>query len=650
MRNRLRRYAIGALAVGTVAGAAAFALPGAEPAWQPVTSGLTATPAQLLPANVSTADPVRVVSTALDAQGRPVVTVQTATDKATAEELIKAGQERKNAVGVELDAVATVADVPTGTDPYRSQQWDFTKIRVADAWQTSTGSGATVAVIDTGVDATHPDLAGNVLPGIDLVADTEGTSTDPNGHGTHVAGTIAALTGNATGISAVAPDAKILPVRVLGANGSGYMSDAATGIIYAADQGADVINMSLGSTAQVTAVTNAIAYARSKGVVVVAAAGNERASGSPTSYPAADAGVIAVAATDSADKFASYSNQGSYVDVAAPGSGIISTYPAAKGSSYVTMNGTSMASPHAAAVAALLKSYNSALTPDQVEQAMKSSAVDLGTAGKDTDYGYGRIDAAAALAAVNPTTTAPTTAPTTTAPTTTAPTTTAPTSTAPTTTAPTTAPVTSSPTATPTASKTTAPTPTKTVTPTPTKTVAKVRPTVKVTASATSVLYGATTTVTYAVTANGKVWAQKPVRIGVAPVGSTYTYTDATTDSAGKVIFSRAATGRFQVRLVVVATDTSVEVASAVSTFTVRSQAAVTSPYTGSLTVSLTGAAGQTVTVQRYDKKRWIAATTYTATQASYTVTGLTTGATYRVVVPTTTAVVGLTSTAVKIA
>jgi subtilisin family serine protease len=241
-----------------------------------------------------------------------------------------------------------------------------------------------VAVIDTGVDATHPDLAGQVLPEYDVINRTTlATATDPNGHGTHVAGTIAADAGNGIGISGIAPDAKILPIRVLGANGSGYMSDAATGITYAADHGATVINMSLGSASKVTAVTNAIAYARSKGVTVVAAAGNDRQSGSPTSYPGADQGVIAVAATDSNDVVASYSNAGSYVDVAAPGSNILST----TGGTYQSWNGTSMASPHVAAIAALLEAYNPRLTPDEVEAAIEGSAVDLGPAGKDNDYG-----------------------------------------------------------------------------------------------------------------------------------------------------------------------------------------------------------------------------------------------------------------------
>jgi type VII secretion-associated serine protease mycosin len=357
-----------------------------------------------------------VVSTTLDDTGRPVTVARTATDREAATRLVRDGQSARRAVAVELDHVVTAAG-----DTYRDQQWDLDAARVPGAWPVSTGAGVTVAVIDTGVAADHPDLAGQILPGADFIAGTEGPSTDPNGHGTHVAGIIAAATGNGQGIAGIAPDARILPVRVLGANGSGYLSDTANGIVYAADHGADVINLSLSSTGEEAAVTNAISYARGKGVVVVAAAGNMRGSGSPVSYPAADPGVIAVAATDSSDAIASYSNAGGYVDVAAPGSAILSTYP----TGYRAMNGTSMASPHVAALAALIRAADHALTPDQVEQAIESSAVDLGAPGRDDDYGHGRIDATAALASLAPasTTAPPASEPTTTEPTTVAPTT-----------------------------------------------------------------------------------------------------------------------------------------------------------------------------------------------------------------------------------
>jgi type VII secretion-associated serine protease mycosin len=407
MGKHLRRYLVGALAVATVATSATFARPAWSSAWQPSTFGLRQTPASLLPPTVSATHPVRVVSTVLD-HGRPVATAHTAADPAAAAALIRTGQRARNALDVQVDVPIHALGAPTGSDPIEPRQWDLAKIHAAEAWNRSTGEGAVVAVIDTGVDASHPDLAGQVLTGFDELTQTPGADTDPNGHGTHVAGTIAAVTGNGIGVGSIAPDARILPVRVLRADGGGYMSDAANGVVYAADHGADVINMSIGATEEDYSMTSAIAYARSRGVVIVAAAGNERQRGNAPGYPAAEDGVIAVAATDADDVVASYSNQGGYVDVAAPGSAIISTYPVAlSGSGYALLNGTSMASPHVAAVAALLKAYDPALTPDQVAGVLESSATDLGAPGRDDDYGYGRIDAAAALAAVTPAGTEP---------------------------------------------------------------------------------------------------------------------------------------------------------------------------------------------------------------------------------------------------
>jgi serine protease len=645
MKNPLRRYAIGAVALGAVAGGTALGLHATAPTWQPVTYGLHETPAQLLPATVSTAHPVRVVSTKLDQAGRPVVSVHTATSRSAAASYVTQGQKAPNAVGVELDAVATAESVPTGTDPYRAQQWDLGKMSVGDAWQKSTGAAVTVAVLDTGVDASHPDLAGQLLPGYDVIAGAAGVTTDPMGHGTHVAGTIAALTGNGVGVSSVAPDAKIMPIRVLGANGSGYMSDTATGIVYAADHGANVINMSLGASVQVAAVTNAIAYARSKGVVVVAAAGNSRASGSPVSYPGADPGVIGVAATDSNDVVAGYSNQGSYVDVAAPGSNVESTYPVALGS-YTYMSGTSMASPHVAAEAALIKAYRPALTPEQIEQAIESSAVDLGTKGKDTDYGYGRVNAAAALtaaAAMSPgtSTTAPTVTPTVTV---------SPTPSK--TTGP--EPTPSKTTVAPTPSKTISPQPTPSKTtvapsPTPSKTTVapKVRPTITVSPLTQTVLAGTTAMTTFTVSAAGKAWAQQPVQLCLAPAGGAFTCTKAVTGTNGSIQVGVQATGAFQLNLVALATDTSEAVTSGTASVSVRSQLTVTRTAPGSLSAKLSGAVGQTVQVQRLDGGKWLNVTTYRA-EPTHALTGLVAGQTYRVVVPSTSAVVGVTSDPVQ--
>jgi serine protease len=660
----MRRYSVGALASGVLAAVAAFALPSGTTNWQPVTYGLTANPERLIPQVVSAAQPARVLSTARDTDGRPVVTVRHTTDRAAAIAAVKAGQQVRGAIGVELDAPVTALDAPAGTDVYRSRQWSLATMNVAQAWQSSTGTGITVAVIDSGVDAAHPDLAGQVLPGIDLIAGTEGVSSDPNGHGTHVAGTIAAVTGNNTGVTAVAPHAKILPIRTLDADGSGYMSDTATGIVYATDHGAHVINMSLGGTEPSTAVSNAISYARSKGVVVVAAAGNSRANGSPTSYPAADDGVIAVASTTSGDVYSSFSNRGDYIDVAAPGSAIVSTYPQASGSAYVSMSGTSMAAPHVAGLAALLKGYNGALTPEQVQQAMQASAVDLGTVGKDSDYGHGRVDAAAALASIIPATTAPTpsadtvvpdapqgTAPATSSPPPPNPTAIVPTeqtptaAPSPTTTTPTPAPTT--PAATPSLPPSTSPTtaPPKPSTPAPTApTPTRVKPVITANVKAQTVRYGTKVRVVFTVKAHGNAWAGKTVHV-CDPTGCK----TRTTSSSGTVTSDTyTVKGRYAVHLKVPATATSTAVTSAASTFKASAAVSATRHSKTAMRVKITGAVGQTVRVQRLSGKKWVTVKTYRAV-GSATVSRLATRQQYRVVVVATTTIASATSRTVRL-
>jgi serine protease len=608
MRVQLLRYAAGAVAAGAFAAVGVYALPTGTVRWQPVTYGLTQSADDLVPAIVSVAKPARVVSTTVGEDGKPVVKVGQATDRAGAVKLIKDGQLADGVVSVEIDTPVHALGVPTGSDPHRSQQWDFAKMRVAEAWQKSTGTGVVVAVIDTGVDSTHPDLGANVLRGYDAVTNKAGTVTDGNGHGTHVAGTIAAVTGNGLGISAVAPHARILPVKVLSDDGSGYSSDTAEGIVWAADNGAKVINMSLGGPSRSPAVTNAVAYARSKGVTVVAAAGNERQDGSPTSYPGADEGVIAVAATTSADTFAPYSNAGSYVDVAAPGSAIISTYPQKLGQAYASLNGTSMASPHVAAVAALLKAYQPSLTPDQIESALEKSAVDLGVKGFDRDYGNGRVDAVAALNAVTPT----------------KPPTTAPTS------APTTAP-TSGPSPTPSASTPAAP---------------KSTPLITTNVTTREVVYGSKASVTFTIRIAGKTITRMPVRLCVSESVSQSepVCTDTTTTTSGTVAVTRTATAGFKVHIEVPETGTTAAATSPASTFTVRAKVVAKRTSKGVMSVAMLGVDGQTVQVQQYVNRAWMNVGEFPAA-AMTTVSGLTPGRQYRVLVPDTAGILGVAST-----
>jgi subtilisin family serine protease len=396
---------------------------------------------------------------------KPVVVRATAGTLATVTSVLSAAGA--SVLGVEWNApVRMLSD-----DEHYSRLWGLVATRAESVWPTADGTGVTVAVVDTGV-ASHPDLQGRVLEGKSFLNGVASNGAiDDNGHGTHVAGTIAAVANNGTGVAGVAPGARILPLKALDSSGSGSLADVASAIVFAADNGAKVINLSLGSSGASTTMQNATQYAASKGVLVVAAAGNGGVTASP-SYPAADPTdqVIAVAAHDELNQPASFSQDGAYIDVAAPGVRVLSTYLS---SNYVYLNGTSMAAPHVAGVAALLLSAKPGLARADLRSAILNGAVDIHQAGRDTRTGTGRVDAVRSLALLSttpapPTTVAPTPTTTPAPPTTVAPT---PTTTPapPTTVAPT-------PTTTPAPPTTVAPTPTTTpappttVAPTPTTT------------------------------------------------------------------------------------------------------------------------------------------------------------------------------------
>ena len=301
-------------------------------------------------------------------------------------------------------------------DPLRHHQWGLDQAQFPPAWAEATGEGTVVAVLDTGVDASHEDLAGNVLPGYDAIQGAPGATTDPNGHGTHVAGTIVAHTGNGRGVAGAAPGVHILPVRVLRADGTGRASDVAEGIMWAVDHGADVVNLSLGGPNTTAAEVAALAHARARGVLVVAAAGNEADSGNLPQYPAAHADVVAVAALTPERSRAPFSNFGPYVDLAAPGTGIVAPCPAGAAScrssagmpaGYARMSGTSMATPHVAAAAALLLSARPGLIAPAVEGLLLAGATDIGAPGWDPETGSGLVNPARALAASRPRTRSP---------------------------------------------------------------------------------------------------------------------------------------------------------------------------------------------------------------------------------------------------
>lgn len=287
--------------------------------------------------------------------------------------------------------------VGTANDPYYTsgQEWYLGKIQAPSAWDITTGtSSLVVAVIDTGANYSHPDLQGKLLAGYDFVnSDTD--PNDDNGHGTGTSGIVGANSNNSTGMASVAWNVSILPLKVLDASGSGSYSNIAMAINYAADNGARIINMSLGGTYNSSTVQSAVNYAWSKGVVLIAAAGNN--GNSTTFYPAACNNVVAVAATDSTDTRTSWSNYGSYVDLSAPGANILTTY----NSGYSSVNGTSFSSPITAGIAALVASVQPSLSNSQIVDVLLKNSDDIGAAGYDVYYGYGRVNAYRAVAAAS---------------------------------------------------------------------------------------------------------------------------------------------------------------------------------------------------------------------------------------------------------
>ena len=249
-------------------------------------------------------------------------------------------------------------------------------------------------MVDTGVDLNHPDLKKRLTKGYNVLEENH-FADDDNGHGTHVAGIIASETNNREGVAGLTWYNKIMPIKAVGAEGYGTSFDIAKGIIWAVDHGADVINMSLGNYQSSSWLKEAIDYAYNRDVVLIAAAGNENTS--RPSFPASYPQVLSVAAIDYTGNRASFSNFGDYIDVAAPGDLIASTY---LNQQYASLSGTSMASPHVAGLAGLLRSVNPDLSNRDVMQIIENTAFDLGMPGKDFEFGSGLIDVQHALKTV----------------------------------------------------------------------------------------------------------------------------------------------------------------------------------------------------------------------------------------------------------
>ncbi|MDP2662347.1 MAG: S8 family peptidase [Dehalococcoidia bacterium] len=326
----------------------------------------------------------------------------------TGRELETAGSlgEQPGVEFAEPDYIVTAFDIPN--DPlFAFYQWNLRMIRASDAWDIQVGSpGITIAVLDTGVDLVHPDLSAKILPGLNSLNPSD-PPQDDNGHGSHVAGIAAAVSNNNTGIAGISWGAKILPVKVLDSFGIGTVESLALGIIWAADQGAQVMNISSGSLGLSQTLKAAVDYAHDvKGALIASSVGNDGGFGgfNPPYYPSAFPNVMGVAATDSEDRRAQFSERGAFVVVAAPGVTIASSVLTGRGASslggdYGYMSGTSMSSPHVAGLAALVWSANRSLTNDQVATLIEMNALDLGPTGKDDFFGYGRIDASAATRA-----------------------------------------------------------------------------------------------------------------------------------------------------------------------------------------------------------------------------------------------------------
>jgi thermitase len=277
-------------------------------------------------------------------------------------------------------------------DPYLGSEWHITKIGANTAWDTTQGSGVTIAILDTGVDGTHPDLKYQMVPGWNFYSSTSNTS-DVKGHGTWVAGAAAATSNNGIGVAAVAGKARIMPIRISDGSGVAYWSHIAQGISWAVDHGARVASVSYEGLLKSSSIISAANYMRSKGGLVVVAAGNCSCNAGLTPSTS----MISVSATDANDARASFSSYGSYVVMSAPGKDIWTT---AKGGGYTQGLGTSFSTPIVAGTIALMMAAKPTMSNTQIESLLFSTATDLGAAGRDSSFGYGRVNTAAAVKAV----------------------------------------------------------------------------------------------------------------------------------------------------------------------------------------------------------------------------------------------------------
>ncbi len=311
---------------------------------------------------------------------------------------------RAEVLRVDDDIIVEALAKRAPAQPPETLTWGVNRIDADLAWGITTADPIKVAIVDTGIDVTHPDLQGNIKGGMSAVGYTK-SYKDDNGHGTHVAGIVGAIN-NTIGVIGIASNVDLYAVKVLDRNGSGYLSDIIEGLDWSISNGIQVVNMSLGTSAYNASFEAAVKRVNAAGIVQVAAAGNSGPGGNTVNYPARFPEVIAVSAIDNTDTIAYFSSRGPEVDLTAPGVSIYSTY---KGSTYATLSGTSMAAPHVTGTVALVltrpvtgwdSNSNGRWDPAEVQNKLENTAEQVApdaTAGKDSLYGSGLVDALAAI-------------------------------------------------------------------------------------------------------------------------------------------------------------------------------------------------------------------------------------------------------------
>ena len=338
-----------------------------------------------------------VVVTSLDPAGRPEIRSILAANVDQARHEVEAISSESVAKGQQVVSVEPESELHTvgsavTNDPYRASQWSLTQLDFESTWSTSDGTGVCVGVVDSGIALNHPDLSGKVAASADWTG--EGVSSYGN-HATHVAGIIAAKPNNSQGIVGAAPGVSLLNAKALSAAlGEGTTSGVAQAIVWAVDNGAGVINASIGGNSGSSALLQAINYAQAHDVVIIASGGNDGLKGNSSSWPASYEWPIATASITDTGALSPFSTQASYIDIAAPGSSILSTLTSSR---YGYMSGTSMAAPHVAALAALARAAHPSESATQIRSRIENTATDSGSAGWDSSFGWGVISPSAAV-------------------------------------------------------------------------------------------------------------------------------------------------------------------------------------------------------------------------------------------------------------